>query len=319
MFLRPLLFALCLSATGCGVPFVDVKQRWNKAFVSYSFMPIYPARSDVNIGDVRIHTIEISAEALDSRLISDYTNNKLAKKPDFATAVLPGVEALRLVSVDTESVGLSGLVRRLLGSKVEASSSLYISLQKLSTAEVADKDIARQFVKYLQDEAGPTPYSLAKDVADNRTRVNFENKFVWGLCAAAKTFDDPEFEDLGISVVTRVVRSERIAYYSGRSLSNAPNPALKTSPAELPKDPADAAAQASKNATGNTFTAQTGSSLPVQDLPEPVVVGADALMIYPKVVIPDLVERCKVISLYFADSQLERLRNRRPSSAGRPN
>lgn len=293
-----LALATTLFAAACTVPQVNVKQRWNKALVNYSFVPIYPARGDLEVGDVRVHTIKNAAEALDSRLISDWTDNDLlAEQPKFATAVLPGLEAVRTLSLDAEATGLTGLLRRLIGSRVDATASLYVSLQDLKIAEVPDHQVARAFHDYVKKE-------ILAESPDT-------NDLFFGLCASAKTLGNPKFDDLAISVVTRVIRAGKIAYHSGNSLTNmpaAPNPtpagATATTP---PKDTAE-----------NTFNVGTATSLSFTNIgANKVVVGVDALMIRPRDLDKGIAKKCQKTANYFETSQARVLsRNRPVSSAG---
>lgn len=315
--------AACLTLLGaCGQPQVDVKGRWNRAMSQYSFVPLYPARGDVMIGDIRIHRIKGAAEALDSRLVSRGSENKFGapKSLPYSDAVLPGIEAFRLMSLDTESIGLSGFVRRLLGSRIDASSTLYVSLQKLQTREVSDVKVAGKFYEHIRDKTEVDPANNGQ-----------ETEFIWGLCAAAKTLGNPSFDDIGISVVTRVIHARRIAYYSGEGISNVPEQAK---PQPDPKATAEQAGSSAKpndakNAQGNSFTFTTGSRIPAQDLENPVVVGVDALMLNPLKVIgvldgkgepqkgTTIADRCKSIMPFFATSRLGVLSNIRRKSKGR--
>lgn len=285
----------------CASPKVDVKDNWNRALINYSFVPLYPARGDVQVGDIRIHTIETAAETLDSRLISKASENKIVPSaPKYTPAILPGIEAVRSVSIDTEATGLSGVIRDILGTRVDTSSSLFVSLRSLTTAEVADQKVAGRFYQYVRDNTKQLPAG--------------ENHFVWGLCAAAKSLGNPEFDDLGISIVTRVIRAGEITYYSGSGLTNVAGdgqPLAKTD-----KAGATAALATQKNKDGNSFTVRTGSNLPKASIPGGVVVGVDALMLRPKNVIDfeaeqPISERCKAIASVFEVSQASVLRKRR--------
>ncbi len=295
-----LLFILCFGVflAGCGTPQVDVKTRWNQTLVNYSFVPIYPARGDVDVGDVRIHTIRNAAEALDSRLIANWNETGiLSSPPRWTPAVLPGLEAVRSLSLDSEATGLTGVLRAILGSRISASNAIYVSLQELQTAEVADRAVAHGFHNYL--------VSMTSGTSEDQI------KFIWGLCAAAKTLGDPKFKGLGISIVTRVIRAKEIVYYSGSVLTNVPEDA-KLGPAGTPA----VAAQTGKSAGATGFTARNGSSLPKAEIgKDGVIVGVDALMIQPNKVLPELAETCEEFEPYFLRSQLQVLKgNRRPQT-----
>ncbi|WP_299960956.1 hypothetical protein [uncultured Roseobacter sp.] len=285
----------------CAAPKADVKNRWNQALVNYSFVPLYPARGDVQVGDIRIHTIETAAETLDSRLVSKASENRIVLSPPrYTPAILPGIEAVRSVSIDAETSGLSGVLRDVLGTRVDASSSLFVSLGSLTTAEVADHKVAAKFYQYIRDKAEHHPTG--------------ENHFVWGLCAAAKSLGDPEFDDIGISIVTRVVRAGEITYYSGSGLTNAAGDSQP--PVETGEAGAKAKLEVQKNTEGNSFTARTGSNLPKANIPGGVVVGVDALMLRPDTAIDfkselPIAERCSAIATVFEESQARVLRKRR--------
>lgn len=281
---------------GCSSPQVDVKDRWNRALVNYSFVPLYPARGDVHVGDIRVHTIENAAETLDSRLISKASTNGIVRSaPSLTPAILPGIEAIRSISLDSEATGISGLLKRLLGKQIEASSTLYVSLGALQTAEVSDQDVARAFYQYVQNSTA--------------TQQGGENDFMWGLCAAAKSLGNPEFGDIGISVVTRVIKANEISYYSGSGLTNVAGNAQQKGPAEEAESPA--LSSPPKNQDGNSFSALTGSSLPKATIPGGVVIGVDALMIRPFRLMPDIAQRCSSISSVFEESQVRVFRERR--------
>lgn len=285
----------------CATPQVDVKDRWNQALVNYSFVPLYPARGDVRVGDIRIHTIETAAETLDSRLISKASENRIVlPAPEYAPAILPGIEAVRSVSIDTEASGLSGMLRDILGTRVDASSSLFVSLHSLTTAEVADHKVAGKFYKYIRDKAKQPPTG--------------ESHFVWGLCAAAKTLGNPEFDEIGISIVTRVIRAGEITYYSRSGLTNVASDAQPL--ATTGEAGVTTALAAQKNNEGNSFTVRTGSNLPKANIPGGVVVGVDALMLRPEKVFDfesaqPISERCAAIATVFEESQASVLRKRR--------
>ncbi|MEL6763833.1 MAG: hypothetical protein AAFO87_09250, partial [Cyanobacteria bacterium J06607_6] len=223
-----LLMSAILTLVGCGTPQVNVKDQWNRALVNYSFVPLYPARGDVQVGDVRVHTIKRASETLDSRLISKASDNQIVRPhPAYTPAILPGIEAVRSISLDADATGLSGLLRRILGSKIDASSTLYVSMRQLQTAEVSDQAVARGFHSYLR--------------ANTAKQFDEETDFMWGLCAAAKSLGNPRFDDIGISMVTRVIKANEIVYYSGSALTNVPGNTRSTVPAagaEKPGAPA---------------------------------------------------------------------------------
>ena len=286
-------FILTISLIACGtVPQVDVKQRWNKTLLNYSFVPLYPAREDVDIGDIRIHRIAQASQALDSRLISDALENRIVTSSiPSIDAVLPGLEAIRLGSLDVESVGLSGLLVKLLGTRVTSSGSLNISLEKLTTAEIADSKVAFPFKKYLNDRLAPD-------------KIGSDTNFLWGVCTAAKAMDDPGFEDIGISIVTRVIRTGRISYFAGTEASNAPTQTTESAQQTAPQ--------------AVTLSEKTALKIKAQDFDKPIVIGVDALMIDPLQINKNLPDKCKDIQKFFETSQISKLR-KRGSATSAPN
>ena len=52
VLLLPIVFAACSS------PSINVKEKWTNSILNYSFIPLYPMREDVYVGDVRIHRLD---------------------------------------------------------------------------------------------------------------------------------------------------------------------------------------------------------------------------------------------------------------------
>jgi len=293
---KVLLLSSIILIGGCTSPTVDVKDRWNRALINYSFVPLYPARRDVQVGDIRVHTIKNAAETLDSRLMSKASQNQIVQlPPKFGPAILPGIEAVRSISLDREASGVSGFLRRFFGKQIDASSTLYVSLGALETAEVADQLVARDFYSYVRSSTA--------------SQRGEENDFMWGLCVAAKSLGNPRFDDIGISIVTRVIKANEITYSSGSALTNGAGNIQRSVPIEEADSPTSNSLP--KNKDGNSFAALTGSSLPKATIPGGVVIGVDALMIRPIKVMPDVPERCAAISGVFEESQARVLRQKR--------
>jgi len=256
-----------MLAKACtGVPDVNVKDRWSRALVNYSFVPLYPARGGINIGEIRIHRIKGFGATLDSRLF--YTSEEakfFTKLPEEYPAILPGIETFQLTRLNAEKLLRPKLLRDLFGTNLESYASLTLSLGKLTTAETSDRLIAEKFWQHLEKQ-----------------RLNPE--FVSGLCAAAITLNDASLDDIVISVVTRVIRAGAVTYVSANGYSTEPGRAIGPDAKEEndgTEPDADAAQPVlQKNAAIRT-TRNVVTSLTATDIP-PVTIGVDALTTTPR-------------------------------------
>lgn len=240
---------------GCAQePDINVKNRWSRAIVNYSFVPLYPARGGVEIGDIRIHRIKKQSSTLDSRLFYSAKKNRIVpSEVKEEPAVLPGIETFRLTRLNGDKLFQPGLLRTLFGTELESQASLSLSLSGLTTAEVADVDVVHRFLTFL----------------DNLKNTD---QFRYGLCASAVTLGDITLKDIGISMVTRVVKASEIEYYASRGVSTTAGGAAQ---------PRDGAAEAETGSDGFEVTNRTGLKLDKITLVKPITIGVDALSITP--------------------------------------
>jgi len=207
---RLLLLALCAIITACTSQAPNVKQRWNRNLAAYSFQPIYPPRSDVDIGDIRVHLDRGGSQTFDSRLLWDRSDlGHVFSGGAPGTAFLPGVQVTNIGTLNIPPTGLLSLLSQIFGETVEYSSALHIVLQDLRTAEVSDIGAVSKFKEFV--------------------RKKLQNKTVrQDICAAAITLGArKDLKDLRISMVTRTVSATKIGYISGEQLSNVPGAAAK--------------------------------------------------------------------------------------------
>jgi len=207
---RILLLALCALVTACAAQAPDVKRRWNANLAAYSFQPIYPPRSDVDIGDIRVHLFRGGSPTFDSRLLWDsgtWTHDFTGGAQ--ATAFLPGVQVANIGSFNIPEKGLLALLTQIFGASVESAANLHIVLQDLKTAEISDIGAASRFIGFVQQELKDPHVQTA-------------------ICTAAITLGaQKDLSDLRISMITRTVSATKIGYISGEQVSNVPGAAAK--------------------------------------------------------------------------------------------
>ena len=117
---------------------------------AYSFVPAYPARSSIKIGDIRLHRRAGGSQTFDSRLLWSASEHGIKINPLVAEdAVLPGLDVMRLGAFDIRGNGLFGLLSKVLGTRIEATDALNIALKGMSTAEVSDPDVAQHFLSFV--------------------------------------------------------------------------------------------------------------------------------------------------------------------------
>lgn len=207
---RILLLALCALVTACTAQAPDVKRRWNANLAAYSFQPIYPPRSDVDIGDIRVHLFSGGSQTFDSRLLWDsgtWTHDFTGGAQ--ATAFLPGVQVANIGSFNIPEKGLLALLTQIFGASVESAANLHIVLQDLKTAEISDIGAVTDFQDHINEK-----------IRTKETQA--------AICAAAITLGArKDLSDLRISMVTRTVSATKIGYISGEQISNVPGAAAK--------------------------------------------------------------------------------------------
>ena len=227
--MKPLSLAACavalaLSACAPSTPQVDVKTRWSTAIANYSFVPLYPPRSDMQLGEVRIHRIKEAGETLDSRLLMR-AQDGLGGRLDFtsynanlADALLPGFERTQVFSFDLAALGNRTPWINAFGSTLERQNSLYLSVAGLKTSEVPEPHIVNPFAAFMQ-------------------HAMTEKTMQRAICSAAIYMGDPDLEDTGISVITRIIYASKIEYKWGTGFSTAPGGSV-TSTGTTPTPPA---------------------------------------------------------------------------------
>lgn len=248
-------FATALVLSACTPPQVDVKQRWSRAVISYSFVPVYPARSKLEIGEIRIHRIKGEGATLDSRLFFSAGDANLVRPEDIEgphDALLPGIESLRVANFDGDGLISSRIFRAVFGTQAESRASLNISFGGLQTREVADREIIDAFEGLLYRD---------KDLT----------RFRKGLCASATTLGNAALDDIGISVVTRTIEATKVKYQDTRGFSTT-NGGTTPPPEGTPVT----------NAGTDVIELSQATRLFLnENLPTNVVIGVDALTITP--------------------------------------
>ena len=286
--MKPIAFAAALLAiAGCTAPQVEVKKRWSKNIVAYSFVPMYPPRGDVDVGDIRVHNVDGGAATLDSRLLWDAKDSITIpkKKISKTSALLPGIEAVRLTTLDISTIGLKSVLTQIFGSGIEATDALHIALKGLKTNEVSDVDVVAPFENLIRTRLDPT-----------RDPASFK-----AFCAAAKTLGITDFTKARVSIVTRTLSVTGISYFSGTGVSNVPG---NSDPSALNAREPGAAPTGPVLATA----AKSALSRDIKDdekLDIPVVIGADALTLIPASFDTELQSKCERATVHFDKAQLQ--------------
>ena len=283
--MKTLFVMICLTAlSACSGLEPNVKERWTKNLTAYSFVPMYPPREDVHIGDIRIHRKTGGSSVLDSRLLWDWnTNPVVTRQPDEVVAILPGIEVIRLGAVDVKALGLTGLLTQVFGTRIEATNSLHIALTDLTTAEASDIAVAQRFRSFIDAQFATAQVGGSHSDA------------VVGFCAGAITLDYDSLEDIRISIVTRTLRVGKIEYFSGGGVSTIDG---ASNPAQDASNP--------KGLDGQTGVAVTAAAVinDKQTLKKPIVIGVDALTLKPAAINPSLVDICEAYKIEFDEARL---------------
>lgn len=321
-----------LAMAGCGAPQINVKKEWTKSILSYSFIPLYPMREDVFVGDIRIHRLDANqGSGLHSRplgrlngidkMLSERTKNapphpKTMNAPnvngnqfrwvqntqnDLLTGLnrlrlmaLPGITVTQISDVDASVSGLLGLWKTVIGTNFDREETTFVSLTGLETVEIADHQIAKAFRDH------------AKAMLDN------EDKRL-GICVAAIAMGDPRFEKTAISVLTRV------AYARGAEFRRKSDSRISTN-----LSAENAENSETDKASGNAVS-QTTKALTLNEVfDRPLAFGVDALMIDPTELYGapnSLADVCKKEAAGFevspASAQLTGARQRTVTCVGR--
>lgn len=297
-----IILAACALA-GCAGPSVNVKEKWFESVANYAFVPLYPMREDVYVGDIRIHRTDFAdAKGLNSRFVDRIDvgiAEKEAKTPVYAKTTtmperkdgvgmwkqsttagnifrqqedlhrlrlmaLPKIDVVRITKADAKASGLFGLWNVLVSGDIEDEENLLISLTGLETTEISDVENADKFLKKV------------KGLLDNEQSLT-------GICAAAKAMGDPEFEKTAISLVTRVAYARGVEYSYGDNFAASLRGSISSTKGD-------------KEVDGGAGVVSE-KSLGLNEIYEyPMAFGVDALMIDPRLVGANLAQRCKALA-----------------------
>lgn len=294
VLLIPLVFAACSS------PSINVKEKWTNSILNYSFIPLYPMREDVYVGDVRIHRLDANeGHGLYSRYLTKIDvglGDKETGRPSYAATgknvpvtkngvtswtqaaranslnsgsdpdrlrlmSLPKIEAARITEADARGGGVLGAWNLLLDGSISRQENLLVSLTGIETAEISDVSTAARFRDTIK-------HKLVSD-----------HDFLVGVCAAANAMADPDMNQTAISMVTRVAYARGIEYKYGDSFN-----------ASLKATATPTAGGQDQKIGGKRKSEDTVSQHEVFD--RPMAFGVDAVMLNPKSLLPGIVGKC---------------------------
>jgi len=287
--MNPLKMILLLALTGCGTPSVPVKEKWTQSIQNYSFVPLYPMREDVYVGDIRIHRLDGKAgSGLHSRFIASMAvegarkpiSDRPARAQNFhppkgspkqlRKMSLPALEAARVTAADLSGSGVLGLWNLAIGGNVKDSETVMVTLDGIESVEIADWTAASRFLQTVEEMLAQPDQLL-------------------GICVAAKAMGDPKLEQTAISLVTRVAYARGLDYSYGESFSLA----LKASAQQA----------ANQTTAGAGIQEDTSGSLAHKaTFDRPMAFGVDAIMIQPILLKETLAEDCKTVTEGFVAS-----------------
>ena len=255
--MRLVTLLICLiTLTGCSLPKVSAKRDWLTSIGSFGFVPLYPMREDIHVGDLRIHRIDISDNSLNSRPLdplkgifeSKEERDKLLKRTKMA---LPRIDVTRTTDANFEASGLIGLWNSVFGVTYNRTEVLSVALTDLETEELEDHRLIEKF--------------------EDQVILMLSNEIkLKALCVAAKVMGDPKFKDTAISVVTRVGYANGIEYRRSRSGTLTVDGSTENAGT---KTKASAKNSGTASGSGQSITAKFGT---------PLAFGVDAIMIDPK-------------------------------------
>ncbi len=287
-------FAALAMLTGCGTPTVSVKKEWTQSILSYSFIPLYPMREDVFVGDIRIHRLDADKSAgLHSRPLArlDRVPSRLVTREGNAPAYL-GTEHMPKVSGERihwqQTVG-----EREIFTPRDASKRLRLmALPGIDLARISHADTKASGLLGIWNAVFGTTYDSEEavfvsltgletvEIPDALIAGDFKEKAIkmlqpgsqdfLGICVAAKSMGDPQFKQTAISVVTRV------AYARGAEFNRKSERRVSV---ELSADNSAGNGQEDTQNNANTRTTKTLKLNEVFD--RPMAFGVDAIMINP--------------------------------------
>ena len=286
------VFLLPMAVAACATPSINVKEQWTDAVKNYGFVPLYPPRADVVVGDVRVHTLDANkGPVLKSRpmlhinmsgdldkgrsfpLITEPADEAGVRKGWFdrrRAMALPALEAIRVSAADARGTFPFKLWNFILDAQISDAESVAISLDDLTSVEVSDDVAVPAFLAAIEEKM--------KDESFRDT-----------LCAQAITIGDPSFEKTRISMITRVAYVEKVKYSYGDTFKST----LKAT--------VNSVLDEQEQARGSTSLEQT-KTLSLEDdfEKDPLAFGVDAVMIDPLKMDKDLGEHCKKSPIAFS-------------------
>mmetsp|Transcript_28313 Transcript_28313/g.52726 ORF Transcript_28313/g.52726 Transcript_28313/m.52726 type:complete len:343 (+) Transcript_28313:1923-2951(+) len=319
------MIAAALSLAACAAPVVNVKKEWTQSIFSYSFIPLYPMREDVFVGDIRIHRLDANRNfGLHSRpatrlpTLNSWLTSVEGRAPQYPeTGAGPTVTNNQIRWKQTKGSGnifetvnvtnrlrlmsLPGIeVTRI--SNAEASASGLLGLwKKVIGTNVTSEDTVVVSLTGLETMEIPDEI-VAAAFRDEVTAILTNDDRLLALCVAGLSMGDPEFEETSISVITRVAYARGAEYRrkSDRRVS-----------VQASVENTDPASPATANAKADTQTTKALTLNEVFD--RPMAFGVDAIMINPRVFYAKLykekrvaertlVEACKKEAVGFAVS-----------------
>jgi hypothetical protein len=305
---KSISIALLVALTGCGAPNIAVKEKWTESIANFSFVPLYPMREDVFVGDIRIHRLDANKGAgLYSRYVrrlSVDVEEKEAASPVYAATGAARPE----LTGDTVSWNLPegdtpifAAHMPLPKDKTPTPKRLRLmALPSLAAVRITSADVSGGgplgalnllFSGSFEDEENVL-VSLkgleTVEISDIGVAARFEEEVkkmlrtpteLKALCVAAKAMGDPGFEKSAISLVTRVAYARGMEYAYGDNFKGA----LSASAGLPAKD---------TEGKGN-FSNETTKSLNLNEIfDRPMAFGVDAIMIDPKKLRTGLASTC---------------------------
>lgn len=235
---------ICSVLLACGTPKIPVQERWAESIRNYALVPVYPMREDLFVGDIRIHDVEGSPYAINSRLlghvpVEEALESKEKELPTYGKsssppspkadppavwsqpesslrrdspgnrlrlAALPKIDAVRVTSGDVSGGGLLGLLSIVGGAGLESEQTLVVSLSGIETVELVDTQAIPHFAAWLSKRLSAT---------------DGDTNFVYAVCANAQRFGENAVKNTRISMVTRALYARGIDYSYGDTFGGA--------------------------------------------------------------------------------------------------
>lgn len=295
-------FAAALALTACAAPKVNVKKEWTRSIASYSFIPLYPMREDIFVGDIRIHRLDANLNSgLHSRpvarmaTLNNWLNGESGYAPQYPkTTKTPQVTENQIrweQNVGEKNIFASTSVNnrlRLMSlpginvtriSHADGSATGIIGLWKRVIGTNFDSE-ETEFVSLTGLETMEIPDALiASDFLEKARNILSQKSSRLGICVSAISMGDPRFEKTAISVVTRV------AYARGAEYRRKSERRVSVDVSVDSTDP-----NATNGAQGKANTEATTALTLNEVFDRPMAFGVDAMMLDPRVVFAGLTE-----------------------------